>query len=240
MNEITLVYPYYRNPQTLLEQYDRWAALPHWMHSQFKVRLIDDGSPKGERPETVLYLHARQDTRFVPLEIYRILEDKPWNQHGARNLGAHVASHDDAWLLMTDMDIVVPEPVLCFLLQSRLDRDAHYFFGREFADGRPDKSHCNSFLVTKKNFWLAGGYNEDFCGTYGGDGIFTRALERVSHRVDLVGQKLLGLNDTIDDCSTRGLGRKDSEFHAEYIRRRDATRNQPAHSPLRFEWERVW
>lgn len=235
MNEITLVYPYYRNPSTLNYQVARWNDLPHWMHAQLTVRVVDDGTPDhAEQPNHILE-HCR-----VPTQLYRILKDKPWNQHGARNLGAHVAPHDDDWLLLTDMDIVVPETVLCFLLQGRLDRDAHYFFGREFADGRPDKSHCNSFLVTKKNFWAAGGYNEDFCGTYGGDGIFTRALERISQRVDLSGQKLLGLNDTIEDCSTRGLGRKDTDFHREYLRRRDATRNQPPRNPLRFEWERVW
>jgi hypothetical protein len=238
MNDITLVYPYYRNPETLLYQAQHWVTLPHWMNAHLKVRVIDDGSPPEESASSVLtppvHLHGAVS------ELYRILEDKPWNQHGARNLGAHVAPHADDWLLMTDMDIVVPEAVLCFLLQCRLDRDAHYFFGREFADGRPDKPHCNSFLVTKKNFWAAGGYNENFCGTYGGDGIFTRALERVSQRVDLNGQKLLGLNDTIEDCSTRGLGRKDTEFHHEYLRIRDATRNQPPHSPLRFTWERVW
>lgn len=232
MNEITLVYPYYCNPTTLELQVEHWSKLPHWMAAHLNVRIIDDGSPEPAKG------HLKRIG--VPIQLYRIKEDKPWNQHGARNLGAHVAPSSDDWLLMTDMDIVVPETALCFLLQSRLDRDAHYFFGREFADGRPDKPHCNSFLVTKKNFWAAGGYNEDFCGTYGGDGIFTRALERVSQRIDLGGVKLLGLNDTIEDCSTRGLGRKDTEFHHEYIRRRDATRNQPAHSPLRFEWERVW
>lgn len=238
MNEITLVYPYYRNSETLLYQAQHWVTLPRWMNAQLKVRVIDDGSPREESAQEVL--SAPVHLYGAVTELYRIKEDKPWNQHGARNLGAYVAPHEDDWLLMTDMDIVVPEAVLCFLLQGRLDRDAHYFFGREFADGRPDKSHCNSFLVTKKNFWAAGGYNEDFCGTYGGDGIFTRALERISQRIDLSGQKLLGLNDTIDDCSTRGLGRKDTDFHREYLRRRDATRNQPARNPLRFEWERIW
>ncbi len=237
MNNITLVYPYYRNPNTLLYQAQHWCTLPHWMNAHLRVRVIDDGSPAEESAQSVLlppvHLHGAVS------ELYRIKEDIPWNNHGARNLGAFVAPSEDDWLLLTDMDIMVPETVLCHLVQCDLDRRNHYFFGREFADGRPDKPHCNSFLVTAGNFWKAGGYNEDFCGAYGGDGIFTRALERVSPRVDL-SQKLLGLNGAILDCDTQGLGRKDTWFHREYIRRRDATRNQPPTNPLRFTWERIW
>lgn len=233
MNQVTLVYPYYKNPSTLNHHVALWNALPRWMSAALAIRVIDDGTqPPADQPDHLLEMCT------VPNQLYRILEDKPWNQHGARNLGAAVAPNDDDWLLMTDMDIVVPEEVLCYILQVPLDRRLHYFFGRRFADGRPDKPHCNSFLVTKKNFWAAGGYDERFCGTYGGDGIFTRALERVSARVDLP-HKLLGLNDMIHDCSTRGLGRKDSEFHDEYIRRRDEFRGAPPLT-LQFQWERVW
>lgn len=234
MNNITLVVPYYRNPVTLHAQAQHWCTLPHWMNAQFKVRLVDDCSP--EPAADVLRSHP--ELNGAVSELYRVEVDRPWGQHAARNLGAHVARDDD-WLLMTDMDIQVPEATLCYLLQCSLDRRNHYFFGREFADGRDDKPHCNSFLVTKGNFWAAGGYDEDFCGTYGGDGMFTRALKRVSPRVDL-SQKLLGLNDTIADCSTRDFGRKETEFHREYIRRRDARRNQPPIRPLQFAWHRVW
>lgn len=230
MNNITLVMPYYRNPNTLRKQVAHWNSLPHWMHAQLTVRIVDDASPEPAEP----ILRGCK----VPTELYRVAVDRPWGQHGARNLGAHAAAHDDDWLLMTDMDILVPEPVLCYLLQCQLDRRNHYFFGREFLDGREPKSHCNSFLVTKKNFWAAGGYEERFCGTYGGDGIFTRALEKVSFREDL-SQKLIGLNDTISDCSTQGLGRKNTELHHEYLRRRDAFRGQPP-IVLKFDWARVW
>ena len=236
MNSLTLIYPYYCNPDTLAYHARHWASLPRWVRQVLHVRVVDDGSPI---PAERVLANERTNT-----ELYRIKKDKPWNQHGARNLGAHVAVSDDDWLLMTDMDMFVPEQVVCYLLQARLDGRVHYTFRREAADGRIWKPHFNTFLVTKRNFWKAGGYDEDFCGSYGGDGLFVKALKRVAPAVPL-SQTLIGLSNHITDCNTSAFGRKDSEYRREYLRRLEAkVAMGPGgllpRDPLRFDWERVW
>jgi hypothetical protein len=239
VNDIHLIYPYYCNRNMLRHHVACWNKFPHWMHQYLSIHIVDDGSPEQERPDEEL-----RELK-VPNHLARVKVDIPWHQHGARNLAASLMKHDDDWMLMTDMDIGVPESVLCMLLQIRLDRRVHYTFDRRYLDGRPNKPHCNSFLVTKGNYWKAGGYDEDFCGAYGGDGLFLRALAKVApeHRLS---EALIGYDGTVVDANTRGLGRKDTEMHHEYIRRREAKRAANGgqvprpERPVRFAWEQVW
>ena len=234
MNYITLVYPYYRNPEMLKRQVQHWNEVAAVLGNFVRVNLIDDASPEPAEP-------IFRDC-VLKKGLWRINENIPWNQHGARNLGAKVSGKDCEWLFMTDMDIVVPIDTLSALVNSPLDKGKHYTFERCFVDGRPPKYHCNTFLVTRGNYWKAGGYDEDFCGAYGGDGIFLRALARIAPRQHMF-VRVLGYNDTIADCSTREWGRKETEFHKEYLRRRDEKKAKPdglaPKNPLRFTWSRV-
>src|SRR5690606_20832300 len=99
------------------------------------------------------------------------LEDRPWHQHAARNLGAQEAAAP--WLLLTDMDHVLTAGAAGSLLKrlGRLDHRTAYFLHRIEAttleptlgrDNKP-KPHPNSFVMTRDLFWEAGGYDEDFC-----------------------------------------------------------------------------
>src|SRR6185369_156528 len=93
---LSLVIPYYENPGMLAVQYQTWANYPTDLKSRMEIVLIDDGSPT--RPA----IDVARPEELPPLRIFRVLKDLPWHQHGARNLGAHVAI--GKWLLMTDMD----------------------------------------------------------------------------------------------------------------------------------------
>ena len=236
MNHVVLVYPYYRNPRMLELQVNHWNTLAaSYMFSRHvSLILVDDASPEPAEPILA--------SCTLPYELYRINENIPWNQHGARNLGAQVARSDDSWLLMTDMDILVPTETLSALVVNPLDPCSHYTFERSFVDRREPKSHCNTFLVTRRNYWAVGGYDEDFCGSYGGDGIFLRALEQIAPRRHLL-LPVIGYNDVIEDCSTRDWGRKNTEFHQEYLRRRGVKKSSKEgltpKNPLRFTWKRV-
>jgi len=37
-----------------------------------------------------------------------------------------------------------------------------YYFGRKKEDGSPKHPYPNSFLIPRKTFWAAGGYDEDY------------------------------------------------------------------------------
>jgi len=221
---LSLVIPYYRNPTMLQRQFllwrDEWSA---HLKEQIEIIIVDDGSP-AETAEDVL-----RNLSGLPLSLYRVTEDRPWHQHGARNLGAHVATGE--WLLMTDMDHIVPGSTLAEILRllPELSDRTVLTFGRVdaprrliwFADEwtsfertrREDgslKPHVNSFAISKKNYWRIGGYDEDLCGIYGTDGHFRKRLfgpgsveRHLSHapliRVD---------RDVINDASTRNVERK--------------------------------
>lgn len=236
MNSFAFVIPYYRNPEMLKIQVENWNSYPHWIRDQVRVILIDDASPEPAEP-----IFRQCELRK---SLYRVVEDIPWHQHAARNLGAKAMGKDDAWGLFTDMDILFePETVERMLAKKWLPTE-HYTFQRKFKDGRPPRFHCNSLLVTRGAYWSVGGYDERFSGTYGGDGIFLRALERETPRVHWEDIWCVGYNDTVPDCSTRDWGRKDTEWHKEYIRRRNEYKSVPGglvpRNALQFDWKRIF
>ena len=195
MNYITLVYPYYEAPRMLKLQLDSWGKIPEPYKSHIRLILVDDASPRF--PAKLVILQHGVET-LPQFKLYRVLQDIPWNQHGARNLGAMEAETD--WLFMSDIDHTLPLASIQAMVEMDLDREKHYTFGRLTATdtghsgvvfspmldntGRA-KPHPNTFLATKEAFWAAGGYDEDYCGTYGGDGPFHRWLQRVSIREHL-------------------------------------------------------
>lgn len=234
MSAFTLVMPYYNNPQMLQEHVANWNSFKDDTKKMFNIVLVDDGS--SEIPDEIF----RKTT--IKHALFRIEEDIPFNAHGARNLGMKVMGKDDQWALLTDMDVLFPEEAIRAISRKDFDSKNHYTMERMFVDGRPPKQHCNSFLVQRRAFWKAGGYDEDFCGCYGGDGIFLRALERHAKREHWLDVVSVGYNGTIEDCSTRGLDRH-GPMKEEYLKRRGnkkATNSMEPKNPLRFKWNRVY
>jgi glycosyltransferase involved in cell wall biosynthesis len=192
----------------LARQYEIWAAYPEKLKDKIDVVLVDDGSSQAA-------VNVERPLGLPDLQIWRVLIDKPWNQHGARNLGAQTAR--GPWLFLTDMDHIMPTESLDALLS--LDRPSViYTFHRIDIDTmqpttRPDgtcKPHPNTFAMTKKLYWRIGGYDEDYCGIYGTDGLFkSRAREcakfRHLHNVPI----LRVPRSYIADASTTTLARKE-------------------------------
>lgn len=168
MRALSICIPYYRNPGMLAEQYRVWSGYPDALKSRVEVVLVDDGSPDEAA------LDVPRPDGLPDLRIYRVMEDRPWHQHGARNLAADRAGHP--WLLLTDMDHVLPAASLAALLDVK-EKAAIYTLARLDAphmrpmlgkDGRP-KPHPNSFAMTRDLYWRIGGYDERLCGVYGTD-----------------------------------------------------------------------
>jgi len=236
--------PYYENPGMLAIQYRVLAGFPVRVKRHLEVLLIDDGSPTSPAVD------VPRPAALPELRIYRVGVDIPWHQHGARNLGAREAN--GPWLFMTDMDHVVPEDTWTRLLFLQLESDRMYTFNRVDAPhmrptidsryGTP-KPHPNTFLVSKELYWEAGGYDEDYCGTYGTDGMFRKRLA-----VTAMGRAQLPLNiirysrDVIPDASTRTLPRKEGRKKGDkkQIRlRKIAEGREDAITTLAFPWQRV-
>lgn len=248
MSDLSLCLPFYRNPLMLAEQFRVWSAYPEDLKAQIEIVLVDDGSPEPA-------LEVPRPDGLPPLRIYRVLKDIPWHQHGARNLAAKEAA--GPWLLLTDMDHVVPAESLrdLFTVLACAGRaDVFTFFRRDAPHGVPTtdgrgqlKPHVNTFALRKDHFWKVGGYDED-CVGYGTDGYFRARLNAASIRRHLAGIPILryprevipdasGSAPDVDPRAFRNAGRRPVETLRNLARKR--ARGECAPKTLAFAWERV-
>lgn len=241
---LTIVMPYYLNGQMLAVQYRNWLAWPGKLRNRLRVVIVDDGSPHSPAA------NVPRPYGLPDLEIYRVVEDRPWWQNGARNIGAHEAP--GGWLLLTDMDHVLTPGAAALLFREmdkgRLDPDTAYMLDRVEADtglptlgrdGKP-KPHPNSFVVTRETFWRAGGYDERTAGNYGTDRIFREHLYAHAKRGRLSIPLTRYWRDLVPDASTTTLPRKEGRDPAARKRMMDAINAAPdARVSLSGAWERV-
>jgi hypothetical protein len=257
MPALSVVMPYYCNPRMLTRQMVVWKK--EWgseLLSQIEIILVDDGSPE-EKAEDVIR-EMWEGEHGLPLSLYRVLEDRPWHQHGARNLGAHVAQ--SRWLLMTDMDHVIPGSTLAEVLRltPKMSKREVLTFGRVDAPAtltwradqwtefqrtvREDgslKPHVNSFAVRKKVFWYIGAYDEDLCGIYGTDKHFRNRLFGSSVARHLEHAPLIRVGrEVIPDASTRNVERK-VPGRSDLKKAAAAGKSPGQTTTLNFPWERV-
>lgn len=238
-NEVRMIYPYYENPRMLERQVENWNRYAGDLRHAVRVILIDDGSSK--HPAEPIFRECK-----IPKKLYRVCKDIPWNQHGARNLGARKASctDDNHWLFMSDMDVILTPETAYDLFSRDLDPARYYTFERTFLpDCTRRKYHCNTFLVKHNVYWAVNGYDEDYCGTYGGDGPFLRQLQVLAPRCHLSDVVLFGVEREVVADANTNLSRKDGEFGRLYRERFDAKRrsgNERSLNPIRFEWEKVF
>lgn len=243
MKNLSFVYPYYDNPGMLAHQYGVWAGYPQALKERIEIVLVDDGSPRWPA------LDVPRPKGLPSLRIYRVKEDKPWHQHGARNLGAHVAAGQ--WLFMTDMDHVLPAESLGKLL-GKSNRNHIYTFARldswtmkpTLRPNGETRLHPNSFAMTRDLYWKIGGYDEDYCGIYGTDALFRDRAYGLAEEAHLEDVPILRFTrEIIPDASTTNLKRKEGRDKGakEKIRARKFAEGRAGEiKTLAFEWERVF
>lgn len=244
MTALTLIMPYYMNPEMLALHYRTWVEWNERERSQIEIVIVDDGSPQPAAD-------VPRPDGLPKLSIYRVLEDRPWHQHAARNLGAHVA--EGPWLLLTDMDHVLTREAASALIKRlpRLDPETAYFLNRlesttlkpTLGKNKERKPHPNSFVMTKDLYWMVGGYDEDYCGIYGTDGLFKTRLFRRAKQGFLKHVPLIRYwRDVMADASTTTLERKEGRQpgdKAAAAARKAARGRSGQITTLDFPWERV-
>ncbi len=232
---ITFICAYYENPGMLREQQRVWRAYPDELKACFHAIVTDDGSPTRPAKPHV------EETGIASFILNRTLVDVRWNWLFGRNLGVSQAPTE--WVLLTDIDHVLPVETLDVLTAAKFDPRLVYRLSRVDAPNRtPYKPHPNTWFLTKAMFEKIGGYDERFSGFYGSDADFR---ERV---IQATGGKLVMLPDAliryprevIPDASTTTYGRKEKQ-DAENVPRIRAERDRiPDWRPVRlsFPWER--
>ncbi len=208
MRPITLVLPHFCNLGMFEEQQKVWADYPAELRAQLHVVVVDDCSPKGSRlgPKAVTV------DGLGSLRMFRLTEKKRWNWLACRNLGAQVASTE--WLLLTDIDHVMPVETLDRLVNGPLDENRVYRFARvdaprpwpyRLAECAPYKAHNDTWLLTRSLFFSdrVGGYDERLSGCYGTSGEFRdRLMAAASACVVLTSSVIRYPREIIADAST--------------------------------------
>jgi len=164
MKKITIITTFYNQNDFLKKVVLDWISWTDAVRDQFSFCILDDYS------ETIA-TEVLKDTDLsnLDLSIYRVTDDIPWNQHGATNLGIQECSTE--YVMVIDMDTIVSENLAVELLKlANLNvENVAYRFNRMKKDGSVYKIHPKVCLINKKEFWEVGGYDEDFCGNYGGN-----------------------------------------------------------------------
>jgi hypothetical protein len=240
VRDLTLCLPYYINAGMLAAQYAALAALRPETKAHLRLIVVDDASPSSPAAPP-------QADIGVPVEIYRITVDVPWNQDAARNLAADRARTE--WLILTDIDHVLHEKTAARLVAEDLQPYAVYRFGRRL--DAPDLApkiknghhhpHPNSWVMTRAMYDRVGGYDEALAGNYGTDGDFARRVAQVAPVLTLKWPLIRYPREVIADASTTTLARKDEAQKAR-IRELIHARPKKGWTPLRgsFPWEQVF
>jgi glycosyltransferase involved in cell wall biosynthesis len=204
--EITIVFAYYDNPSMLEFQWQQIARYSKALRDRIEVIVVDDASPITPAASVV------RPQSLPEHRIYRIAKDIPWNQDAARNIGAHEAS--SPWLLLTDIDHVVPEETLKGLLDLDKDPTVLYTLGRtKFFSDDVREPHPNSYVMTRDMYWAIGGHDEDYAGIYGKDYLFRKRALRKTREVHLPDLRLARVGTSnIPDAGTRTITRRNTRL----------------------------
>jgi hypothetical protein len=234
--DLTLIQPYYDNPLMFREQQKVWSRYAPELRERLHVIVVDDCSPTWPALPNV------RQAGIASFRLYRTLKDIPWNWLFCRNLG--VQETQTEWLLMTDMDHVMPEATLRGLLERSFSPELVYRLSRIDAPNlTPYKPHPNTFFMTKAMFDRIGGYDERMSGYYGTDGEWNKRI-RVNigeNNIVLLDLPLIRYGrEVIQDASTTRYSRKDASRRM-ILRQMQADRDARHLKPIRvtFPYERL-
>ncbi len=248
MRSLTFISAYFCNRGMFHEQQRVWADYPADLKPHVHAIVTDDCSPKAERLSTKQII----DTGIGSLRLNRTLEKRRWNWLFARNLGVQQAATE--WVLVTDIDHVLPAETLRAILTDPLEPSYVYRFSRvdaprpwpyALAECPPFKPHPNTWLMTKIMYDRIGGYDERLSGCYGTDGEFRDRVSATAQAVVMRADAMVRYpREVIADASTLPavMTRKnDPANDRDLIGRREARARIKHWRPLRvtFPFERL-
>ena len=231
MAKLSLISHYYNHPKMVRDMIAYWEQLPDIFLSQVEFILVDDCSEQCPVLPT---------STKINIKVYRVTTNLPWNQAGARNLGAFNATGE--WALYFDIDqTFYAEPMLGVLANlDRLDPMVLYYFQiKELIDitnNTPLQFAPCTFLVNLAKFKQHGMYDEDFVGHYGYEDLYMPKVWEAN------GGKRVLFNDSIyfEDMGfgTTNLDR-DLSHNLRLAQEKMARGPKNSTGMIRFEWKQV-
>lgn len=182
IRKLTIYFPYYNQPIALQKVLNIYNKFSEKLKKNIEIFIVDDGSQKFP---TLPYIKNQYNN--LNITLYRINKDIPWNQPEANNLAFSKAKYEN--ILRLDIDHHIDEKNLNNLFNENIDLNKYVYYPKCIEineNNKKKRPHQNCYLVSKKNYWKVGGYNELFSGNYGYDDIeFKRRLEKIIPRKNL-------------------------------------------------------
>ena len=230
MPRLSIISHYYNHPEMVEAQIAYWESLPEAFLARVEFVLVDDCSEQ---------MPTLRPTK-LDLKVFRVISDVPWNQAGARNLGAFTATGE--WALYFDIDQkFFYEPVVTVLVNLHtLDPMTMYYMRiKNYVDSnvnQPLSHHPNSFLVNLARFKQWGMYDEDFAGHYGYEDLYMPLVWERNGGRRVLFDKLEFFEDMGFRTSNldRDLSRNKALAEAKL-----AAGAKNSHGILRFEWTKL-
>ena len=166
---------YYNEPHFLSWWYDTFKTL-YQEGIDIELNIADDGSMRRSAES-----FFDKKAPMPNMRLFRVLKDIGFNSHGARNLLMRETRTE--WNMLSDIDrrypvdtikaIIAREPI------GKLKKGVYY----PFENIRRDKEQSvNEYVVSKTDFWKAGGYDEEFVNIHWGDRVFIDCLARITRK----------------------------------------------------------
>lgn len=230
MPKLSIISHYYNHPQMVQDQIAYWETLPDSFLEQVEFILVDDCSA------TTPVIRPTK----LNLKVYRVITDLPWNQAGARNLGAFNATGE--WALYFDIDQkFFAEPMASVIANlDRMDTMTMYYLRiKELIDitvNKPLDFHPNSFLVNLAKFKQHGLYDEDFVGHYGYEDLYMPQMWEKRGGKRVLFSDAIFFEDM--DFGTTNLNR-DLSRNLALAQQKIAKGYKRPIGILRFDWEQI-
>jgi hypothetical protein len=221
---ISIICPWYQNISIVLHQLNVWNGFCGSLKHHTEFILVDDGSP------TLLPLPDVD----LNLTLARIKQDIPWNQPGARNLGAHLSAGE--FIFFTDIDHEITQDALNKAVNKAKQPNKIYVFNRYF-NGRPHYPPPCSFIINRRMFGRIGGFDEDFSGHRGHDDTMFRLLADSYLEKEIIDGILILHGDALTSCLDRDAKRNTLLLEAKKWDFMNGAYENPHR--IRFEWEIV-
>ncbi len=228
MPNLSVITHFYNGHSWVNKQIAHWEKIRPEIRRLVEFILVDDYSDEEYvLPETPLNVR-----------LFRVIDDIPWNQAGARNLAAFHATGAAGLFIDIDQFIYIEFLERLILAAPNLEKDTINFFRIKelvnIQNNQPMAHHPNAFVVNLSDFRRIGMYDEDFVGHYGFEDVFLMKVWEAQ------GGKLKLFNEVVSEDLPFGTAKLD----------RDIQRNQAmiyqkvfqlgcknSHSILRFRWK---
>ena len=166
---------YYNEPHFLSWWYNTFKTF-YEEGIDIELNIADDGSMRNTAES-----FFDKKTPMPNMRLFRVLDDIGFNSHGARNLLMKQTRTE--WNMLSDIDrrypvdtfknIIAREPI------GKLKKGVYYPFQNL---KREKEQSINEYVVSKTDFWKAGGYDEEFVNIHWGDRIFIDCLASITRK----------------------------------------------------------